>query len=626
MSENGGLRLAAPAPAPGPIAELASEREARTALLSCAGLYVAGGTLTATSALLPKVSSPAGVIAVALVAYATAAGLVAARGRERSRLQIAWIADLWGVVLIAVLCASSGGASSPFGLIYFFAIGHAAAFQSRTRVLVVCAAALAGFLAPVAYGHVMRSYWAFACVGAVLAMLCAAVVHIALQRMRDQRWRLEFLINATANLDTALDPHQNLQRVADTAVPELADLCVVDLIDAEGTITHTITASSDPRVAAAMQRVRREHPLGIRGAHPVARALRAWEPFVIHDLHESAGLARMAEGGSDEQARFLRDAGIHSAAVLPMVARGRMLGAISFLRLSGEGRYQQGKLALLEDLTGRAALAFDNARLYAERAQVAHTLRRSLMPSQLPAVAGLELASFFQPMGAGNEVGGDFYDVFIDGETCWLVVGDVCGKGAEAAVMTGFLRHTAMAYAREGVAPSTVLERVNEAMLDQDFEGRFATAVLARMRFGENGVRLTVATAGHPPALITRAAGKAEEFGAPGTLLGVFADPSIIDSDTLLRAGDSLSLYTDGLSEAHAPERLISVTEMLRALDSERPRLAQEAIDVLLALADLRDAPPRDDIAVLAARVQGGLRPAAASPAAPAAVQAGLRR
>ena len=116
-----------------------------------------------------------------------------------------------------------------------------------------------------------------------------------------------------------------------------------------------------------------------------------------------------------------------------MVARGRALGVISFWRRESDARYDIGLLAVLEDLTGRAAMALDNARLYAERAHVARTLRRSLMPAVLPAIAGLELASYFRPMGAGSEVGGDFYDAFGDRDSCWLVVGDVCGKGAEAA-------------------------------------------------------------------------------------------------------------------------------------------------------------------------------------------------
>jgi serine phosphatase RsbU (regulator of sigma subunit) len=322
----------------------------------------------------------------------------------------------------------------------------------------------------------------------------------------------------------------------------------------------------------------------------------------VHGLSESGALQRAA-AGSDEQARFLRDAGARAAAVFPMIARGRMLGAISFLHVGTDARYRAGQLAVLEDLTGRAALAFDNARLYAERARVAHTLRRSLMPAELPAIAGLELASFFQPMGAGNEVGGDFYDVFADGCKCWLVVGDVCGKGAEAAVLTGFLRHTTAAYAREGAGPASVLERVNRAMLDQDFDGRFATAILARLEFRDDGVELTIAVAGHPLALLARADGGAEEFGESGTLLGVFAEPVITERSTLLRPGDELTLYTDGLSEAHEPERTLTAQEMLSRLSRNPPCPAREAIDALLELVDLERG-ARDDIAILAASVQ----------------------
>jgi GrpB-like predicted nucleotidyltransferase (UPF0157 family) len=550
------------------------------------------------------VSSPAGAIAVALTAYATAAALSVAYVREHRGFTVVWLADLWGVVLVAALCASTGGAMSPFALIYFFAIGHAAAFQTRRRTLAVWVASLIAFLAPIVYGDVPSTYWTILAVSVVLALIAATVIHLALDRLRDQRWRLEFLINATANLDTSLDPQQTLQRIAHTAVPELADFCVIDLFDSEGAVSSTVAASVDPTLAASIERMRSEHPLAIRGPHPVAQALRARRPFVIHDLHESAALARAADSGHDEQARFLRDARCRSAAIFPMIARGRMLGAVSFLRVENEAHFEPGQVEVLEDLTGRAALAYDNARLYAERAHVAHTLRRSLMPAKLPAVPGLELASFFQ-MGAGNEVGGDFYDVFIDRSTCWLVVGDVCGKGAEAAVMTGFLRHTTVAYARESATPAEVLTRVNEAMLEQDFDGRFATAILARMRFESTQVQLILATAGHPPALIVRGGGSAEEFGHAGTLLGIFDDPTINETTTVLHPGDALALYTDGLSEAHAPERILTASEMLSALSGSPPRFAQEAIDALIGLVDLGNVSPRDDVAVLAARVDG---------------------
>jgi serine phosphatase RsbU (regulator of sigma subunit) len=306
---------------------------------------------------------------------------------------------------------------------------------------------------------------------------------------------------------------------------------------------------------------------------------------------------------SDEHQRFMRDAGYRSAAVFPMVARGRTHGAISFLHLGSNARYEPDQLAILEDLTGRAAMALDNARLYAERAHVARTLQRSLIPAALPAISGLELASCFRPMGAGNEVGGDFYDAFGDGESCWLVVGDVCGKGAEAAALTGFLRHTTVAHAREGMSPGGVLSQVNRAMLDQDFDGRFATAILARLQFLNDEVEVTIATAGHPAALVARAGGQVEECGGRGTLLGVVSDPVIGEVSTTLRPRDSLALYTDGLLEAHAPSSTLTVPEMIEQLKQTSPRLAQDTIDALLQLVDL-EADVRDDIAVLVARVK----------------------
>ncbi len=206
-------------------------------------------------------------------------------------------------------------------------------------------------------------------------------------------------------------------------------------------------------------------------------------------------------------------------------------------------------------------------------------------------------------------MGGDFYDVFGGPESCWLIVGDVCGKGAEAAALTGFLRHTTAAYAREASGPGDVLAQVNRAMLDQDFDGRFATAILAHIRARGSHAEVAVALAGHPAALITRADGEgACELGGSGALLGVFADAAIEEASTILEPGDSLALYTDGLSEAHAPARVVTVREMLEQLEKTQPASATDAIDALLALIDPNDN-VRDDIAIVSARVRPGASP-----------------
>jgi hypothetical protein len=574
--------------------------EVVVAVISAAGLYVVGAALIATAAWLPHVSSAAALIAVAATALLTAAGLVAATSRNHAGLLLACVADLWGIVLIVILCAAAGGARSPFALIYFFAVGHAAAFQPRRRFVLVSVAGLVAFLAPLAYEHVSTTFAATACVGMVLALLTCGVVHFALNRMRDQRRRLEFLIAATSVLDSSLDPDETLRRIAQIAVPELAELCVIDLVGPQGTIETTLAAAVDPAVAAEVERVRKEFPLDMRGPHPVARVLDGNEPVIIRDLTELRARQQISARGEDQ--RFMDDAGYGSAAAFPLVARGRTHGVVSFLRVGTEVRYGRDQLAVLKDLTGRAAMAYDNARLYAERAHVARTLRHSLMPATLPAIPGLELAAYFRPMGAGNEVGGDFYDVFGDGPGSWLMVGDVCGSGADAAALTGFIRHTTIAYARESKSPAEILAQVNQAMLDQDFEGRFATTILAHVSVSGGVCECRVATAGHPPALLRRAGGTVEELGDSGTLLGIFPDAVMREVSTQLKAGDVLTLYTDGLSEARAPERTVSVLEMRDRLRQRPLGVAQDAIDALLELVDLDDT-VRDDIAILAVRV-----------------------
>jgi serine phosphatase RsbU (regulator of sigma subunit) len=440
-------------------------------------------------------------------------------------------------------------------------------------------------------------------VGIVLAVLTAVVIHLALNAVRAQRRRLKFLIDATATFDSSLEPAAALRNLAQAAVPELAELCVIYLLDQDGSIERTVAAGVDPAVAEEVERVRREVPVDLSGPHPVAEVLRTGQPHLVEDLTDQAALEQIAS--SDEHQRFMRDAGYRSGVVFPMVARGRTHGAIAFLHLGNDARYGRGVLEVLEDLSGRAAMAFDNARLYAERTQQAQTLRRSLMPSTLPSIPGLELASFFRPLGAGREVGGDFYDVFGDEHSCWLVVGDVCGKGAEAAALTGFLRHTTVAYARDAVSPGRVLSRVNRVMLDQDFDGRFATAILVNLRSREDGrVAMTVASAGHPAALLARADGATSELGRRGALLGVFADVTIEEAEAVLEPGDSLTLYTDGLLEAHAPERALTAAELIERLQLGAPEAAGEAIDALVGLVEL-DEDVRDDIAILSVRVSG---------------------
>jgi integral membrane sensor domain MASE1 len=185
-----------------------------------------------------------------------------------------------------------------------------------------------------------------------------------------------------------------------------------------------------------------------------------------------------------------------------------------------------------------------------ETAEIAHTLQVALLPPRLPAIPRLETAAWHRPGARGQEIGGDFYDLFQTGPSEWDgVIGDVCGKGPAAASLTGLARHTLRAVADQSRLPSETLRRLNQAVLEQDEGPSFLTASYARLATSPNGHLVTICNAGHPPPLIVRADGEVEDAGGAGMLLGVFESPVLEDHEIALVPGDALILYTDGLVE-----------------------------------------------------------------------------
>jgi serine phosphatase RsbU (regulator of sigma subunit) len=190
----------------------------------------------------------------------------------------------------------------------------------------------------------------------------------------------------------------------------------------------------------------------------------------------------------------------------------------------------------------------------AERAELAEILQESLLPPRLPEIPGLHVAVRYVPGGTGAEVLGDFYDIFPSVRGSWgMVVGDVCGKGAPAAKSTALARYTLRAEAHRVGRPSLILTSLNQALLDWPTDDpRFLTAIYATARPTLAGASVQISSAGHPLALVRRAGGRVQTFGRPGTLLGLLPDPELRDSQTSLRRGDSLVLFTDGVTEARS--------------------------------------------------------------------------
>ena len=409
-----------------------------------------------------------------------------------------------------------------------------------------------------------------------------------------------FLAEASQELARSLDYEQTLRAVARLAVPEIADWCAVDLLAGDEVQRVAVEHVDPARVSLARELQERyaPDPASQTGVYGVLRRGRA-------ELYREIPDEMLVQAAVDDaHLELLRSVGLRSAMVAPMALRDRVLGAISFVSAESGRRFDEHDLALAEDLALRAAAAVENARLFETASSIAHTLQTSLLPPVLPELPGMELAAAYRPAGHGLEVGGDFYDVFSTAEDQWyLVIGDVCGKGAEAAAVTALARYTIRAAAVQRRSPAAILRWLSEAMIQQSGgHGRFCTIACAQLDLARSPARVTVACGGHPLPLLVRADRSSEEVGAPGTLLGLVPQPSLQDRTAELRSGDTLVLYTDGLTEASAPTRVWSPDELAAAACAAAGGPVAATVDGLVAAIIGSLAAVRDDVAVLALR------------------------
>lgn len=360
----------------------------------------------------------------------------------------------------------------------------------------------------------------------------------------------EFLVTATRGLDASLDFDRTARTIVQTAVPELAELCVLDFIRRDGWVGDSVVAAADPDAGAVLERIRRHTPLDPRCEHPVAQVLRAGRPMVWRDLTAPSVLENVVQ--SEDHRQLIEEAHYQSAAVAPLVARGTTLGAISFLHASTDMRYDAEDLRLLGELADRAAMALDNARLYEERDRIAQNLQRGLRPPEPPYVPGLDIAVVFDAFGEGMEIGGDVYDILPTEDGCWIMVGDVTGKGSVAAGVSVALRHSMRGLARQIDEPHELLAQLNEMLLEGRSLNDFATALLLRLRRDGERWSVTLAAAGHPPAVHVTGGGPVLLGG--GAVLGAWVDAPIPSHEIELLGGETLVLATDGWFEAGPPE------------------------------------------------------------------------
>jgi PAS domain S-box-containing protein len=406
--------------------------------------------------------------------------------------------------------------------------------------------------------------------------------------------RLQVLATAGELLSASVDYAATLAAVARATVPTFADGCIVDVLREDEQYERVAIVHADPAWEEDAREAARRWGLRAEDATD-SRFLPEVDPeeFVAGavDAEHRAALARLCP---------------RSLISVPLTAGGgRPLGALTFVTGPSGRRLDGADLQLAEDLARRAASAVAFAQLHAERSHVARTLQDSLLPPRLPALPGATVASRFRPAGAALAVGGDFYDLFPlpDGRFL-LVIGDVCGKGAEAAAVTALARYTIRGSAMREHSPARLLAVLSEALIRQDVGG-FCSVLCARIEPSGDGLRGVFASGGHPLPLLLGRDGRCAELGAVGTLLGVVEDPDLPESTFALEPGDTAVFYTDGVTEAGAP------TDVLEPLEVAAPALqwtawGAEAVAWQIESAALAAAgpEPRDDMALLVVQLE----------------------
>ncbi|MGN6377885.1 MAG: SpoIIE family protein phosphatase [Gaiellales bacterium] len=419
--------------------------------------------------------------------------------------------------------------------------------------------------------------------GRVAARVALAVAHArsfsAEQVARDRLTLLARL--GEVLLGDSFDVRVALDELVEALVPRMADWCSITLAGRPPT-----TASAGQGAYAS----RWQHlPAELERSPAVSGAARDGRAY-LHTWASPAD-AEEADAGPD---------GVRSVMIVPLVARAQAMGVMTLVRGVDSAAYDGDDLAFAQELAGRLATALDTARVYRERDAVARTLQRSLLPPSLPSIQGIQMAAVYHPAGAGD-VGGDFYDVFEAADGGWfLVVGDVCGKGAEAAALTGLVRHSIRAVALNERRPSRVLKLVNQTLMGEVSDYRFCTVAAARLDVTPDGAIVRVACAGHPPPLVIGPGGRIDVACGPGTLLGVFSDPQLQERQATLGAGDSLVLYTDGVTEIRRDGHIFG-EDRLRGLLAESRDLAPAMIadHVERAVLEYKAGAPDDDVALL---------------------------
>ncbi|MET9044995.1 SpoIIE family protein phosphatase [Streptomyces sp. NPDC004362] len=441
-------------------------------------------------------------------------------------------------------------------------------------------------------------------IGVATSIVDVSERHWATIKAERAQHRLSLIADASARVGTRLEVEKTAQELAEVAVPDLADLAAVDVLDAVLAFRRSNGTQDEGSELFRTLAVATAYPTDVTvGVKPGDQTTYGEDRLITRCVHtrqavlvpcvEEADLQRIAR--SPDGAAALARAGLHSYLAVPLIAGSEVLGALELLRARNPLPFDEDDAILAGEIAARAAVSIDNARWHQNVRNAAETLQRSLLPGHPPQLVGLEVVSHYQPAGASAEVGGDWYDVIplADDKTA-LVIGDVMGNGIDAAANMGRLRTATGTLADLDMTPDEVLRHLDKTTRGLE---QYATCIYAV--YDPHRRECRIANAGHMPPVLIRDGHHPELLDLPtGAPLGVGGVP--FDTTTFaLDPGDRLVLYTDGLVETrHDPidERLDT---LVHTLDGPR-RPMGETCDWLLQA--LRHPDDHDDVALLIAQ------------------------
>ena len=411
--------------------------------------------------------------------------------------------------------------------------------------------------------------------------------------------RLSLLTRVSGALASCLVEQDALMSFAQLVVPAFADHCLVDLLDETGLVQRAALVHADGLAPDQEAWARPGQVVTYPSIHPVVRAINTAK-VVFDKVPENPDFRRLAP--TPESAELARRLGIRSAMTAPLVARGDVIGAVSFVTSASGRVFNDVDVEMGEELASRVAIALDNARLYAREQRIALTLQRSLLPETLPETPSLETAAVYQPAAHDGTVGGDWYDVIpLPCGRVGLVMGDVMGRGVPAAALMGQLRAAVRAYAAQDLPPADLLGHL-DGLVRGLADDVLVTCVYAVYDPVEES--LCLANAGHVPPLVLTADG-AQRVESDGVVLGA-GHGSYEQVEVDFGPGTVLALYTDGLVERRADDidsRIDELVDVMRAGDGALDAVCRR----LVALTG--DSPDVDDVAIMLVRPHPHIRP-----------------